>query len=359
MISRPVDTPPPHAPAARLSARRALVTGASGFIGGRLAQWLTQQDVEVVGLVRAGSSRQRLQQPGIVLREGDVTQPDSLSAALDDVDVVFHLAGVIKALDYEGYRRVNEDGTRHLLEACAARPNPPTVVLVSSIAAAGPAESNERPKLESDPSAPVSRYGRSKRAGELAAHEFAGRLPITVVRPAIIFGAHDPAMLPLFIPIRRLGLHLVPGLQPRRLSMLHVDDLVPLLIAAASQGQRLSGDTTNTALGQGYYFAAGDEAPTMTELGRLIGQALQRSRTWILPMPEFTAWIVGAGSEMWSQLRRSPSIVNLDKIREATAGPWLCSADRARQELGFRVEKTLSERLKETAEFYFEAGWLR
>jgi nucleoside-diphosphate-sugar epimerase len=344
----------------RLNARRVLITGASGFIGGRLTEWLAHHGVEVSGLVRAKSARDRLQLPRIKLCQGDVTDRDSLRAAVADVDVVFHLAGVIKALDYEGYRRVNEDGVKNVLEACAERTTPPTVVVVSSIAAAGPAVNNEQPKCEHDACTPVSRYGRSKRAGELVAEQWADRLPITVVRPAIIFGEHDPAMLPLFWPIRRFGVHVVPGLKLSRLSMLHVDDLVPLMLAAAERGQRLAPTgSPGVSSAQGYYFAAGDEAPTMRELGRLIGRAMSQRRTWIIPMPEFCGWIVGGGNELWSQIRRQPSIVNLDKIREATAGPWLCSTQRAQQELGHRVETPLVERLRQTAEFYFKAGWLR
>ncbi|MBL8828971.1 MAG: NAD(P)-dependent oxidoreductase, partial [Planctomycetaceae bacterium] len=272
MLSQPVEMRAVPTLPERITARRVLITGASGFIGGRLTEWLTSHDIEVTGLVRSRSACHRLQSPQIKLCQGDVTDAESLRAAVANVDVVFHLAGVIKALDYEGYRRVNEDGVKHVLAACAARETPPTVVVVSSIAAAGPAVSNEQPKLESDPCAPVSRYGRSKRAGELIAEQWADRLPISVVRPAIVFGEHDPAMLPLFWPIRRFGLHIVPGLENRRLSMLHVDELVPLMIAAAQRGQRLaSPGSAESAAAQGYYFAAVDEAPTMRELGRLIG----------------------------------------------------------------------------------------
>lgn len=341
----------------RLTARRVLITGASGFIGGHLARRLADQGIEVAGLVRQQSSVGRLQSTGVQLRQGDVTDPESLRGAVADVDVVFHLAGVIKSLGYDGYRRVNEEGVKHLLSACARRTTPPTVVLVSSLAAAGPAPADDRPRVEEDPIRPVSNYGRSKRAGELVAQQWADRLPITIVRPAIVFGEHDPAMLSLFQPIRRFGFHAVPGYRPRRLSLIHADDLTPLLLSAAENGRRLPA-TDDIDDSRGYYFAASAETPTMAELGALIGEAAGCKRVLILHAPDVVAWCIGAGNELVAQLRRSPTIVGLDKIREATAGSWTCSSTRAQRELGFGVQTPLLDRLRQTAEFYLSAGWM-
>lgn len=343
-----------------LTSRRVLVTGATGFIGGHLLERLVQQGAEASALARTRASLSRLQSriPSDDVRPvmGDVTDIDSLRRAVADVDLVFHVAGVVKSLDYEGFRRVNEDGVTNLLAVCAERTTPPVVVVVSSLAAAGPAP-GDRPRVEEDPICPVSNYGRSKRAGEVVAERWANRVPITVVRPSIVFGEYDSAMLNLFRPIRQFRFHLVPGFRPRRLSLIHVDDLATMLLLSAEKGRRLAAPDTDGDRA-GYYLAAGDETPTMHELGVLIGRATGHERVWIVHAPELMAWCVGAGADVVSHLRRTPSVVGLDKIREAVAGSWTCSAGRAQRELGFQVQTSLSERLRQTAEFYFRAGWL-
>ncbi len=236
---------------------KALITGASGFIGAHLATALTGQGHHVRCLVRPSSRVDHLSDLGAELAFGDVTDPHSVATATKGVDVVFHLAGLIKALNYDELLRVNEQGSRNVAQACADQGKPPVMILVSSLAAAGPSQS-DRPRLETDPAQPVSNYGRSKRAGELAATSFADRIPLTIVRPPVVFGEGDLSMLSMVRPIKLLRLHLVPGFTGRRASMIHAADLVAGLITAAERGERIvPGDNEGTA--RGFYFLA-DEA---------------------------------------------------------------------------------------------------
>ena len=80
----------------------------------------------------------------------------------------------------------------------------------TSLAAAGPAI-GDRPRRESDPPAPVSNYGRSKRAGEQAIEQFAAKIPITIVQPAIVFGEADPQMRSVFRSVAASAFTLFPG----------------------------------------------------------------------------------------------------------------------------------------------------
>ena len=95
---------------------------------------------------------------------------------------------------------------------------------------------------EADPPSPVSNYGHSKLAGELAAVARAGELPISIVRPPIVLGEGDATCCPLFKMIARTGVHLVAGGPDVQLSTIHVADLVEALIRAAELGQRLPRD---------------------------------------------------------------------------------------------------------------------
>jgi len=336
---------------------RALVTGASGFIGPYLVERLLHAGYEVRCLVRRGSDLTRLRplEPRFVY--GDVTEPESLVSAVETMDVVFHLAGITKALRYEEFHRVNAEGTGSLAAACAERETPPTLVVVSSLAAAGPSP-NDRPHLESDPSRPVSKYGRSKLAGERAAAKWARRVPITIVRPAIVFGDGDALTLEMFRPIHRFSMHIVPTLSLFRYSLIHAEELVGLLLRAAERGERVHDDSDESLERTGRYFAAVDEGPTYVELGRMIGEALGKKHVFVVRLPKPLSWTIGSMLEVAARVRGRPSIVNLDKLREASAGDWTCSNAAAREQLGFQPRVSLAERLRQTAEWYRASGWL-
>ena len=182
---------------------RVLITGANGFVGARLAAELVRRGDEVTCLVRTTSRLDRLTGDGFRLAYGDVTDPASLVAPMAEQDYVFHVAGCVKALRPRQMYEVNEEGTRNVIAACAKQPRPPVVVSVSSLAAAGPSPRG-RLRMPEDPLCPVSHYGMSKRRGEMAAEQFADRVPITIVRPAIVFGEWDPVSFGFFAsrPVR-------------------------------------------------------------------------------------------------------------------------------------------------------------
>jgi nucleoside-diphosphate-sugar epimerase len=116
------------------------------------------------------------------------------------VVAVYHLAGLVKAIQVRQLYQVNCQGVANVARACAAQITPPTLLVISSLAAMGPS-SPQRPRLESDPPAPVSHYGRSKLAGEQAARQWARDAPITILRPPVVFGERDPATYEIFRPI--------------------------------------------------------------------------------------------------------------------------------------------------------------
>ena len=334
--------------------RRAVVTGASGFIGGHLCEHLRAGGWHIVGAVRPSSSTESLRAAGIPTVVLDFARPDSIVAGLGNADVVFHLAGVTRSLDSRELYRVNQDATAILLDACGRLERPPRVVLMSSLAAAGPFVG--RPRVEADPSEPVSEYGRSKRGGELVAESYCKRLPITVIRPPIVLGQGDRATLPMFRSVYRSFTHAIPGIVPQRFSIIHVADLVRLVELAAS-GEVLT--TSSEQTGEGYYFADCGEHVTYGQLGQRMGRALGRPWTFPIFVPRPLVWVVGTISDVAGRVRGVPSPLNIDKVREATAGSWWCSGEKAARQLGFVVEATLDERLRETAQWYRDRGWLQ
>jgi nucleoside-diphosphate-sugar epimerase len=362
---------------------RVLVTGASGFIGFHLTEALAARGDEVTCLVRRSSQVERLRPLGVRLAYGDVTDAASVLTAVRGQQTVYHVAGCIVSVRTADFYRANTLGPQNVAVACAAQTTPPVLVQVSSLAAAGPA-CHGRMRTEADRPIQVSHYGRSKRAGERAAERFADRVPITVVRPPIVIGEADRLGLEMFRMIDRFGLHLVPGLARYHYSIIHAADLVNLLLLAAERGRRLQPAAQNghaapldvgrsltpSCLGRsetpsyntmrtpGYYFAAGHEHPAYADLGRMIAAALGRRRVLLLPTSRPVMWAVAAGTHLLMKIRQQPLYFNLDKFEEASAGSWLCSPQAAEDELGFRVDVPLSERIRQTAEWYRREKWL-
>lgn len=340
----------------------ALITGASGFIGGHLAEALIRRGVHVRCLVRRPETCVQLEQAGAELFCGDVTQPASLHTAMQGVDVVYHLAALTSAFRFTDLLQVNEQGTGNVARACAAQPNPPVHIYVSSIAAAGPIDRGQV-RTEADRPNPVSNYGRTKRAGELAAEEFAHLVPTTVIRPGIVFGERNREMLPMFSTIERFRIHPQPGFSPPPLSLIYVNDLIDMLISAAARGQRIPAEnacveSTSQTTGQGYYFACVEEYPTYSELGQMLARALGRQRVLVVPLAGPLPWVAASVNEIMSRVRGSSDTFNIDKIREATVSSWACSPAAAKADLGFAPSATLEEQFAATAEWYRDNDWI-
>ncbi|MEM8866216.1 MAG: NAD-dependent epimerase/dehydratase family protein, partial [Planctomycetota bacterium] len=316
----------------RYTVPTSLVTGASGFIGPRLVARLQKAGSEVVCLVRGSSNTDRLAPLGVRLVTGDVTDPASLIWALDGIDEVYHLAGKLHASRLEDYLAVNEQGAKNLAQACAQRETSPVLINVSSLAAAGPSSAG-KPHTEADPSRPISMYGKSKLASEQALRPFANDVPITTVRPPVVFGPGDRDGFLMFQGIRRTRLHPVPNRSGLPLSLIHADDLCEALFLAGDRGERMApnqsaGDST------GLYYAADPTPSTWADAGRMAADGMGVG-VWVIKLRKWPFIIPALVGDLMGRLSGKPSIFGMDKLREASATGWVCSVEKAASELGF------------------------
>jgi nucleoside-diphosphate-sugar epimerase len=333
-----------------------LVTGASGFIGYHLVQALAEAGREVYCFVRPTSNICQLGNFNVSFLEGDVTRKETLFKGVNQVDTVFHLAGSTAVFKPETHFQVNEGGMRNIAEACVESGVPKGLVIVSSTAAVGPS-SEDRPMTEEDPPSPVSHYGWSKLAGERAALCWAGEIPITIVRPPIVFGEYDREFFRIYELVAR-GWHLVPGLKKKYFSLIHAADLAKALILAAEKGEHLPSQNEDPiSSGQGFYFISDEWSPSYAEFGPMIAQALGR-KVRIVPVPSLITWGLAVFFEILARIRRQPSILSLDKAREGLSGSWVYSPEKAKRQLGFKPNATIPERIHQTGGWYQEQGWL-
>ncbi|MEI7703837.1 MAG: NAD-dependent epimerase/dehydratase family protein [Deltaproteobacteria bacterium] len=327
---------------------RWLVTGATGFIGTTLVERLVARGDEVRALVRDPGRAGELRKLGARLVKGDVGQAETLAGAVPDVDVVVHLAGLVKAVTRDELFAVNAEGTRSLAKA-AARSGRTKFVLVSSLAAAGPSTPG-RPRVESDRPAPVSSYGQSKLAAEEALRSHVHELEAAVIRPPIVYGPRDKEFLPSLFRLAKMGIVAKSGLADKRYSLIHVDDLVDLILGVAERGSRLT-----DAGSAGIYFGSDGVEYTWEALAHGAMAALGR-RGAVVPVPEFMTWLAAGASSAVARVTGRPAILSLDKMMEIREAAWTCSPDKAQRELGWKARVDFTTGMKESARWFRDRG---
>lgn len=170
---------------------RVFLTGASGFIGGRLADRLVARGDEVIGLARSDESAARVAAHGATPVRGDVLDRDSLVAAMAGCDAAFHVAGVNSHCpkDPDGLMRVNVEGPQNVIAAAAAS-GIARLVLTSSAASLGEAEGTVGTEDCAHRGSYLSLYDRSKHEGEQAAFAAARRagVELVAVNPSSVQG---------------------------------------------------------------------------------------------------------------------------------------------------------------------------
>lgn len=243
--------------------KRVLVTGATGFTGGALARKLVEQGNHVVALVRKTGNIKALQELGVELVYGDITDRAAVISAAENCDVIYHIAAVFRTAGHPDsyYEGVNTTGVQHVIDA-ALQHKVGHTVHCSTIGVHGDVE--DLPSNEESPFNPGDIYQRTKLAGEqLFAEAMAAGLSGTIFRPGAIYGPGDMRLLKMFKQIKR-GFFPLFGGGKNLYHLSYIDDLTDGII--------LCGEHPN-AVGERFILCS-NEYGTLKQLSAMIAAEL-------------------------------------------------------------------------------------
>lgn len=332
---------------------KALITGATGFIGSHLVEALFSRCYSLKCLVRPTSDLKWIENlkmpekvcnspglPSMDLVYGDCLDSESLANAVADCDYIFHLAGLTRTFREEEFFSVNVEGTENLLQAAInSGKKLKRFIFLSSLSAVGPCLS-EMPVDEETKPHPASSYGKSKLEAEKAVLYAGEKIPVTVIRPPAVYGPRDRDFFLLFKLIKS---GIFPHWGKSRYSLVYIDDLINGIIRAAE---------SDIAEGKTYFISDMEEYNSdeiAIEIAGIFEKSLRKVRIPHLLMP-----LVALISEKLS----GHGIINRDKMRELTHQCWVCNSTLAFNDLQYRTEVPLRKGLQWTADWYRINKWI-
>ena len=305
---------------------KALVTGASGFVGKSLISALFNAGYSICAATRDSN---------VLIKNTEVVTVDEInndtdwSSALLNVDVVIHLAARVHVMDeyvknsLAEFRRVNVQGTRHLAES-AAKAGVKRFVFVSSVKVNG--DHTILPYTELDEPSPQDAYGVSKWEAEQVLQKILvqTKMEVVIVRPPLVYGAGVKGNFAQMIKVLHKGIPLPLASVKNLRSFIYVENLVDALILCA---------THPNAAGQTYLVCDGQDISTPDLLRKLSSAAGRLAR--LLPLPLALMRLAG---------RLFGKSDQIDKL----VGSLQVDSSKIRRELGWKPPFTLDEGLKET-----------
>jgi dihydroflavonol-4-reductase len=305
---------------------RALVTGASGFVGSRVARLLLAAGWEVRALVRASSSPLNLKDLPVEQVRGDLTDPASLEAAVAGCQALLHVAADYRlgAPKPQELYRSNVEGTRSIVTA-AMRAGLERIVYTSSVATVGIPKDG----TPGDEDTPVSvddmigHYKRSKFLAEQAALELTrAGAPLVIVNPSTPIGPGDVKPTPTGQIVLDAALGRTPAYVDTGLNIAHVDDVAAGHLLALEKGR----------VGERYILGGEDMSlrEILTEVTRLVGRPAPKVR-----LPHAVVLPIAYLSEGFARLTGTSTRVTVESVRMSQKRMFF-SSSKAERELGYR-----------------------
>jgi nucleoside-diphosphate-sugar epimerase len=214
---------------------KALVTGVSGFVGRALAKALIERGDEVRGFARG--SYPELEEMGVEMIRGDLSDAASVDQAVEGVDIVFHAGARVEIWgDYEPFYETNVTGTENVINACQANGVKKLVYTSTPSVVFGPGSSDDGvDESVPYPDSHDAAYPATKAIAEQAVLAADGeQLSTTALRPHLIWGPGDTHSLPTTVKKARTGRLRWPG-EPQKVDTCYIDNCVHAHLLAADQ----------------------------------------------------------------------------------------------------------------------------
>ncbi|MDZ7800594.1 MAG: NAD-dependent epimerase/dehydratase family protein [Trueperaceae bacterium] len=327
---------------------KVLLTGATGFVGARVAARLAQGGVALRVTLRRGSDAGRL--AGVPAEHvlADLSDEAALRAACHGVDAVVHAAGLTRARSEAALHAANADGSARLaraaLDAGAGR-----FVYLGSLAARGPdpVAGDAGTTVRASPGdAPRSAYARSKLEGERQVQALAPAGWAASLRPSAVYGPGDRDLLPLFALARRGVLALPPG--GGRVQPVYVDDVAELVARV------LASDAT----GFGPWPVAEPRAYAWRDLPALLAAAVGRDAVRTVHLPPVAFRFAAYASETWAWLRGTAPELDLRRARDLAERSYTTEVASTMDAFGWTAPTALADGARATAAWYAQQGWM-
>ncbi len=327
--------------------RRALITGATGFVGSAVVRAALERDFTLQVLVRPKSDRRNLSGLPVDIIEGDLCQPASLEAALSGCPVLFHVAADYRlwARDPGEIYRANIDGTRNLMRA-ALDAGIERVIYTSSVATLGQCADGS-PADETTPSHladMIGPYKKSKFLAEQMVQEMVAEqdLPAVIVNPSAPIGPRDIKPTPTGRMIALAARGGMPAYVDTGLNIVHVDDVAQGHMLAFEKG----------TIGERYIL--GGENVTLCQLLAEIAQQTGHTAPKIR-LPHSMVLPVGYIAQFWAWLTHGPEpMTTVDGVRMSQKTMFFKS-DKARQRLGY-TPRPLTQAVKDAVAWFVQAS---
>lgn len=310
------------------------LTGATGFVGGRVARLLREKSHEVIAIVRNPDKATDLRSMGVTVVRGDVTDKESMREPMRGCDGVFHIAGWYKigARDKSPGQKINVDGTRNVLELMKEL-NIPKGVYTSTLAVNSDSHGQLRDETFHFTGKHLSEYDRTKAAAHDLANGFIKQgLPLVIVMPGLIYGTGDTSMSG--DSIRQYLKKKLPML-PKKAAYCwaHVDDVAIAHWLAMEKGK--AGET---------YIICGPPH-TLTEAYTLAEKITGIRKPMFVPPAMMKVSAVFAS--VIEKVIPLPELYSSESLRVIAGVTYLGDNSKAKRELGYNP-RPLEEGLKET-----------